>query len=249
YRGFAAPGPDWETGADGVTAGLLGYGQASALSGALTNSGGGHLYVGFNPEAPTKEGSFGGKVGFNVGGTDGVLELIDLAGDNLPDKVFKSGDGFAFRLNQSGPDGTTVFGPAHPLPTLPALSREDSVLVSGGAEAYVGVNALVNVAGEFTTESTYFSDVNGDGLPGLVQNGHVFFNHLVPDSNGVLIPTFVEDDSSATPVPVGQGAVDAAGLIADFEKEYQQQLQRFPLLDTLRRWVAPFDGQIQIAGT
>src|SRR5262249_9478823 len=153
-----------------------------------------------------------------------------------------------FRINRSGPDGTTVFGRAYPLPTLPALSREDSVLVSGGAEAYVVVNALVNVAGEFTTESTYFSDVNGDGLPDLVQNGHVFFNHLVPDSNGVPIPTFVEDDSSATPVPVGQGAVDATGLVGDFEKEYQQQLQRFPLLDTLRRWVAPFDGRVQIAG-
>src|SRR5262249_17918217 len=48
YNGFRAP-TVVDTGNDGVTAGLLDQGQATALSGSLTTSIGGHLYVGFNP--------------------------------------------------------------------------------------------------------------------------------------------------------------------------------------------------------
>src|SRR5262249_51205715 len=108
YDGFA-PATSWNVGDDGVTAGLLDQGRASALSGALSTSVGGHLYVGFNPTAPTKQGSGGAKVGFTSSSTDGVLALVDLNGDNLPDKVFKKDGGIFFRLNASGPNGTTGF--------------------------------------------------------------------------------------------------------------------------------------------
>lgn len=242
YQGFGTAA-SWQTGNDNVTAGLLNYGQATALSGSISNSFGGHLYLGFNPDAPTKEGSAGAKVGFNTSSSDGVLALIDINGDGLPDKVFKSGDGFAFRLNQSGPRGTTVFGPAHPLPTLPAISQEASTTLSAGAEAYFGVNGLVNHADTFTTGSIYFSDVNGDGLPDLVDNGAVLFNHL--DASGV--PTF-SADSSSSPAPIGSGAVDTSGIIQNYESVYQKAIDTYPLVDTLRRWVAPYDGQIRITG-
>lgn len=244
YQGFGAA-KNWQTRDDGVTAGLMDYGRASALSGAVNDSVGGHLYIGFNPAEPTKQNSFGGKLGFNYGRSDGTLSLIDINGDNLPDKVFKQGNRIRFRLNESGPSGGSEFGErAFDIPTLHDLSQENDFTLSFGLEAYPGIASLfANYAHTFTLGSTYFSDVNGDDLPDLVTGGSVLFNHL--DGQGV--PTFTSD-SSDTGVPVAGGEVDTDGIVQDYEELYQRSLDNFPLQDTLRRWTAPFDGRVQITG-
>ncbi|MFL6138460.1 MAG: SpvB/TcaC N-terminal domain-containing protein [Frankiaceae bacterium] len=242
YDAFS-PAADWQVGDDNVTSGLLGHGKASALSGSLSTTVGGHLYVGFNPLLPLKQGSVGGKVGFTRSTTDGKLALIDLNGDDLPDKVFKGSGGISFRLNASGPDGSTSFGPAVPVPTLPAISKSSSNTVSFGPESYLTANVFANHAVTFSTTSVYFNDVNGDGLPDLVNDGAVLFNHL--DGNGV--PTFTAN-SNDTPVPIGSGILDDSGLVQDFGADRDQEIQNSPLTDTVRRWEAPFDGTVKVAG-
>ncbi len=243
YTGFAAP-TNWQVGDDGVTAGLFNQGQATALSGALSTGVGGHLYVGYNPLVPRKQGSAGAKVGFTQSTNDGVLALVDLNGDNLPDKVFKDGDAIRFRLNTSGPSGNTTFdSTVRQAPTLPGISTETSQTTSFGAEAYLVANVFINHSTTFTDASTYFVDANGDGLMDLVRDGQVLFNHL--DANG--IPTFTAN-SADTPAPIGSGSVDASGIIDDFEADFQQRIDNYPLVDTLRRWVAPFDGRVQVTG-
>ncbi|HST83571.1 MAG TPA: SpvB/TcaC N-terminal domain-containing protein, partial [Kineosporiaceae bacterium] len=72
YDAFATP-VNWTVGSDGVDAGLLSHGKASAISGSLSTSTGGHLYAGFNPTKPSKYGSAGAKVGFTHTSTDGQL--------------------------------------------------------------------------------------------------------------------------------------------------------------------------------
>jgi len=239
YNGFSAPA-QVNTGNDNVTAGLLGQGQASALSGNLTTTVGGHLYVGFNPVAPTKEGSAGAKVGFDTSSTDGVLAMIDLNGDGLPDKVFRQNGQTFFRLNTTKPGGPVTFSDqAVPLPTLPAISHSSSSSFSAGAEAYFGANVFANQSETTTTSDTYFQDVNSDGLPDLVVNGQVLFNHL--DANG--IPAFTAN-SSDTPVPIGSGTVDTSGM----GSPPPQSSADDPLVDTLRVWTAPFDGTVNISG-
>lgn len=86
--------------------------------------------------------------------------------------------------------------------------------------------------------------MNHDGLPDLVVNGTVYFNHL--DANG--IPTFTPD-STGTRVPIGPSTVDTNGIVPDFSQVLQQAQNQFPLQDTVRRWTAPYAGHISITGT
>jgi hypothetical protein len=241
YNGFSSA-TTVDTGNDNVTAGLLGQGQASALSGNETTTTDGSVYAGFNPAAPDKEGSAGAKVGFSTDSTDGVLAMIDLNGDGKPDKVFEK-DGTAYvRVNTTVPGGQVTFsGTASPLPTLSALSHSSSQVFSAGAEAYLGVNVFTNFSQTMTTTDTYFQDVNGDGLPDLVDNGQVLFNHL----NGDGIPTFTAN-SANTPVPVGTGTVDTSGISTPALA--QQASADDPLVDTLRVWTAPYTGTVSISG-
>jgi len=242
YNAFA-PAVNWQVGADGVDAGLLGHGKASALSGSLSTTVGGHLYAGFNPTKPLKYGSAGGKVGFTHTTTDGQLALVDLNGDDLPDKVFKSGSGFSIRFNTSGPDGSTDFGSPVATPTLPGIAKEKADMTSYGPEVYTTVNAFTNHSDTFTEDTTYFSDINGDGFTDLVNNGTVLFNHL--DANGV--PTFTAN-SGDTPVPIGAGALDSSALVQDFSAVKAQQDANNPPVDVLRRWVAPYAGTVKVTG-
>lgn len=240
YQGFGAA-TTWDAGNDSVTAGLLGQGEASALSGAVTKTFGGHIFLGLNVNQPTKNGAAGFKVGYQRSKSEGVLALIDVNGDGLPDKVFKSGGGYFCRLNQSGPNGTTSFGPPRPLPTLPAITRDNGTTTSFGGELYFFANVFANTASTYNRSSAYFTDANGDGFIDVVRDGVIYFGYLDAQGNPAWSP-----DSSVTPAPVGPGAVDATELVEDFEAVFQEQVDLYPLADTLRRWVAPFDGTIRI---
>ena len=245
-RGFGAA-EAWNPGNDGVTIAEISAVAAeavSALGGSITGSIGGHVYIGFNPSTPTKKNSFGGKIGFNFSQNDGLLELVDINGDGLPDKVFKMPFGVFVRYNQSGPGGGSTFGPAIALPTLPGISTERNFTISAGAEAYpAAANVMVNFSESFGIGSTYFADVNSDGLLDLVSDGQVLFNHYGGSGNPVFGP-----DSASTGVPVAAGSVDANGVVPDYESSYQRQIDMFPLADSVRRWVAPYDGVIDISG-
>ncbi|HEX7102724.1 MAG TPA: SpvB/TcaC N-terminal domain-containing protein, partial [Nitrolancea sp.] len=164
YNGFSSA-TSWNTGSDSVDETTLQ--DASALSGAVANSYDGHIYLGFNPVDPTKEGSVGVSVNYNHIDSNDKLALIDINGDGLPDKVFESGDTIYYRLNQSapGPDSSTTYGPAVAISTLGSLGEQSSNTVGVGPEAYVGVSVLYNHAWTFTTSPIYFIDMNNDGLP------------------------------------------------------------------------------------
>ncbi|MCI5227850.1 MAG: sugar-binding protein, partial [Candidatus Electrothrix sp. AX2] len=244
YKGFG-PSENWNTGDDGVDAGLILEGDASAIGGSKTSSGGGHLYAGIKFSLPcTKDDSFGGKVGFNRSNNKGLLALTDVNGDGLADKVF--GYGSVYRPNLSGPDGVTGFGDPVSI-GLGGISKGKSKMTSGGAEIYFGGAVGVNRSNTFSETNAYLSDVNGDGLTDLVHSGSVRFGR--PDDPEKIRPVpEYGSDSSVTPYPVGQGAVDGEELLEDFTELYQEMLAASPLHDTLRRWTAPYDGRISISG-
>lgn len=218
--------------------------DVSLLGGSVSNAGSGNIYIGFNPAAPSKTGSFG--VGLELSGsdTDAVAEWVDLNGDGLPDKVFLDGSAVKFRLNTSGANGTPGFGgDAGTASGIDTLSQDSDFAFQISGEAYPLVALGVGTGLSFSWSSHYFSDVNADGLVDFVSGGSVLFNHL--DASGV--PTFTAD-SGDTPVPLEPAALPVISSEQLEEINAQFVLQN-PPIDTVRRWVAPFDGTVEIDAT
>ncbi|HZI11521.1 MAG TPA: SpvB/TcaC N-terminal domain-containing protein, partial [Myxococcus sp.] len=257
YRGFA-PAASWSAGTEKPDTGLtlpdaflasIGAAEASALGGSRSRSLGGHLYLGV-AFGTDKWVSVGAKVGRSSTDTQGRLALVDIDGDGLSDRVFRSsGGGFFFNRNQSGPVGQPRFAAqALPVEGLPALSRERSTMsLSVGPEAYVfPVQFHANMAFSSAEQDTYLSDVNADGQVDLVNGSTVYFNWRRADG----LPRFVPGDSSGTPVRLGASVVSRDALPETFEDpELAAELDKHaPPIDSVRSWEAPYAGRVRISG-
>ncbi|MDF5756272.1 SpvB/TcaC N-terminal domain-containing protein [Spongiactinospora sp. TRM90649] len=219
-----------------------GAGEAGALNGNTSRSAGGHLYVGWGASA-SKSGSVGVKAGFGKGSDEGLLALVDVDGDTLPDKVFKGGGGYVFRKNLSRPGGEPRFAAqTTPLRNLPGIFAQSSSTRTIGVEAYPGAAVQLDHVDTISTTNRYFTDVNADGVVDLVNGENVLFGRVGAD--GVPVFGAVSD----TPVPIGASKVDAEGLLSDYSADIERRKQSFPLVDTLRRWTAPYDGTVSVTG-
>lgn len=241
YNGFS-DASDWSAVKKDTSAVLPG-GDASALGGTSGKGAGGHIYIGIGSsgKVTSKEITVGFKAGYDKSSSESLLTMADMDGDGLPDKVFKGDGGFYYRKNLSGPHGSSIFNYDRVLlDGLKAISKEKVTTTTFGAELYPGVALGKDINKAVSTADTYFSDVNGDGLTDLVSRGTVIFGYL----NAKGIPTF--GDIGATPVPVGIGTIDTDGLLEDPAADEAERAANFPLMDTVRRWVAPYDGIVRI---
>jgi RHS repeat-associated protein len=240
YQGFGTE-KSWSPGSEGLNTNTINA-NAGVLGANETNSGEGHFYIGFNPDVPEKEGSFGGALKLGGGDTNDTNEWLDLNGDGLPDEVWINSSGIHYRLNTggAGSSDTPTFSDQGDVTTLTKLGAEHNFNFNAAIEAFFGVTAAFGIGATYNWADQYFADVNGDGLPDFVDNGQVWFNHL--DANGV--PTFTQD-SSATPVPIDQGAA-ATNNDPNLAQIRTQLAAQSPLVDTVRRWVAPYNGTVTL---
>ena len=245
YKGFE-PAVDWDqNGLDNVSlSGFFSSLEASGISGTEGSTIGWHFHGGFSPAGPSKRTSIGGKVGGNFANMTGRLQLIDLNGDGLTDKVFVNGGNVAWRRNISGPNGVEAYDDPRPVADLDDILKETATTVNGGVEIFFGISLGTNIAKTTTETTVFFTDVNGDGLPDMNVGGAVLFNVLNP---GDVTPSFVPD-SSGSAYPIGPGAVDAAALNFDFDVLLQDLIDSAPLADNLRTWEAPYAGTVQVTG-
>ncbi|MBR0073743.1 MAG: hypothetical protein IJP95_07895, partial [Bacteroidales bacterium] len=147
---------------------------------------GGGAGVGFGANVALTTFSGGGNYNAGWSKSTGVLTLMDLDGDGLPDKVFRKSDGVYYRKHIRDSETTHHYAPAEKIEGIEEFLEEKSFSSTWGIQASV---AVAGVNGSYGTDKSrtrvYFSDVNGDGLPDLVTPDGVKFNQL---ENGV--PTF-----------------------------------------------------------
>jgi len=262
YVPFSSNTEDWNTGKDNVTGnGVITKtdftendvsfnDKISALGGGVSTSEGFSMYFGIGPDDQqiTTSNTGGFSFSFSPSQSTGILSLVDINGDGLPDKVFKQSGHIYYRSNL----GNNTFGEAFEVHGISKISYTKSTAFSAGGSVKLGFGKAVMTAGTSVQTSTinntvYFQDVNNDGLVDLVRDGVVYFNHIV-NLNGNAIPTFTTS-SSDTPSPMlGGGKIDTSVAAVD-PAEQAELIANSPLLDVVRVWEAPFAGTIKIEGT
>src|SRR5262249_16292545 len=230
-------------GANGITAGtdLVAGINGTAFSSESNTSTQTHLYKGTGTQ---KEQSSGNKTGSATDKSQVTTLLIDLNGDGLVDQVFVNGTAVSWVPN-TGTPGAPSFAATSPQPVagISAISQSTGSTSTQGSESYVAPKSISDVSDGQTNEQIYFVDVNGDGLPDLVNNGQVLFNQG-SDANGN--PFF--GPNSPTPLGPNSAVTNTAGLITTTADQQSRAQLAFPLVDSLRRWVAPFTGTINVTG-
>ncbi len=260
YEPFTAQ-ENWTSRLDTVSKGFKNplesfNGDASMLSGSGSDSKtlGVAVTVGINDgKLINKSLTLGGKLGFSISDSEGMLTLVDINGDGLPDKVIANSNGLFYRANLSGPGGNPVFDdnlPPTPITGVTEFSRSNTITGNFGFEAHLGFGTPFSEGfiGEDTmisktVENTYFSDVNGDGLIDIVSNGKAYYNHI--DDNGN--PVFTQS-SADTPNPIDENSTIDAGIVEIDPAEQEALIDQYPLHDVVKVWEAPFNGIVRITG-
>jgi RHS repeat-associated protein len=212
---------------------ILGGGKSGGFSAGVA------VTLGIPGSTTTKSLTIGGSFSFSQSVSEGVISLIDINGDRLPDKVFKSGGRLYFCHNLGF---SNAFGMADTIKGVSNFSKSKTRTFSYGVEAHPSplfVGSITSFSKTIT--DTYFTDFNADGLMDLAVNGRVYFNHL--DSAGN--PTFTLN-SADTPNPIKSNAPIDTNLVTINPKEQENLIKQFPLHDVVRMWQAPFDGDITI---
>jgi RHS repeat-associated protein len=250
YTGFAA-GEQW--GSVPATAtrdqrdtDAVNIAATSALGSGFRGGGGGGAYIGFNPFFANKIGSFGGSFNISGGQSGDLSSLMDLDGDQLPDKVTLDGSTVYWERNLSATSTTgNRFAAREALTGIESLGVSRDLRVDIHFEAYPVATIQVGGGFGFGWTVRYFDDVNGDGLVDFIKPDGagqvVYFGTMV---NGT--PTYVKE-SVLTEVPLAPFDSDIASAPIDGIQDLL--VDSSPRIDTVRRWVAPFSGTVSVVGT
>ena len=237
---------NWTVTSDQVLGNILNpidaFNGESSMLGSSTSSyitGGATFTVGPIGDPSSKRFSAGPSAGFASSKSEGLLSIIDLNGDGLPDKVFKENGLLYYRPNRHKINAYT-FGDKQLIQGLNNFSKTNTTSILVGAEANGGVVfAGYEYNNSTITSDTYFTDYNGDGLPDVIQGGQVYFNHIVDGH-----PRFTTN-SGATPSPIQATNEPVLTPVGD-DSDAATKADMFPLHDIVRMWEAPCAGSITL---
>ena len=205
--------------------------------GLSTSSGwnvGGAATVGLGAVVCLTNASVGGNYSRSGSSSETKMTLVDLDGDGLNDKVYVKGDKvYLCRQHWIESDSTFSFGEKEEIKGIHHIMCSSSTGNTFGVQAALYASAASSWTDSKSITSTYFADVNGDGLVDLVDGGQVYFNHCVKDS----APEFtLYSDVPATPQN-GEGVIvtsnDCKDIIFDGAADDSIKCQRvWVLIDT-----------------
>jgi RHS repeat-associated protein len=250
-----------------------------------SNSGGVGAYVGFGHNIVTKVVTLGGGYGIEKGKDRGLITLIDINGDGYPDKVYRDGNTIKYRLQEKPAEDNLYSTEFESEEKTINSDIEDFQNTKNTTKPYnfdVNVTAghdqdsLSSISGNNTwgatksSTSSYFIDVDGDGLVDLVYGGRVYLNRL--DAQGY--PEFSDATTSDTIYLGGtcggyilnDKGVDGdifgdkkdtvwTWVCSDKGCEWHSEIINYkepniyePNIDAVKVWIAPYTGDIRIKG-
>lgn len=222
--------------------------NATALGGTKSNNTGMSIYAGIGQNDGnfiSKGNTVGASFSYSYSKTSGVSTLIDLDGDGVPDKVFIKGGNLSYRPSMIADTIITING-------IKDFLKTTSHTVGGGVKEHPmlwGQTVVVGADGSASKSQTdtYFADVNGDGLIDIVSKGKVYFN-CTEYIDGVLNTHFSLSSADSPSPIINEGTIDSSETEVTAE-EIDEAVDNSPMVDMVRVWIAPYDGNIQISGT
>ena len=145
---------------------------------------GGTVTVGAGANVALTTLSGGGNYDYSRSTGNVTSILLDLDGDGLTDIVSEA-NGIVSYKRQYLDNNVYKFAGAVTIPGLTRLSHEVTDTHTWGLQLSLGANLSYSNPISTTYTDTYFSDINADGLPDMIDGDVIRVNHLV---NG--LPTF-----------------------------------------------------------
>ena len=142
---------------------------------------GGAAAGGLGPAVCLTTLSLGGNYTRSESASESLMTLVDIDGDGYADKVFLRNGKMYYRKHIHSGNSIT-FSDTIRVKGVSHFLQESSYSNTFGGQLAVGFSGSVSWTNAKSTTSTYFADVNGDGLIDIVDNGQVLFNSL--DSDG-----------------------------------------------------------------
>ncbi len=237
----------------GTVGDFLGLSTASATdlstSKSLSPGGGGGIEVGIGNPAD-KSMSIGGNYNYGYSSSEGLIALVDVTGDGLPDKVFRKNNQLYFHKMLYNGSSYSFDSKVDTLYFASSFLKEHSSSDSWGLEGHLGLSgASINASGSNTSSDSYtpvyFSDVNADGLIDIINEGHVYFHQK---QNGKHY--FTENTSDT--VYVGDNPCNYILYTGEINDGVNvRNIEDFPNPislhhESVRMWIAPFNGTVNI---
>ncbi|MBQ8938900.1 MAG: hypothetical protein IJ047_01580 [Paludibacteraceae bacterium] len=154
---------------------------------------GGSLVVGPGNDVTTSILSGGANYDFSRSNGGCKAMLMDINGDGLADIVYEDESGGKVWYKAQNKNGTTFANPRE-IEGLTRLAHEVSNTHTWGLQLSFGANLSYSNPISTTYTDTYFTDINADGLPDMIDGDKILINHL----NDYGDPSF-EDISEVNP--------------------------------------------------
>lgn len=242
---------------------------SSSRSNSLSDSG--TLGFGLGTDFAKQTSTLNGTIGIGKGCSNSKTTLIDITGDGYPDRVSKVFN--SLWVEELSHNGTTPYFKSKEVIDIPIndflVSRSKSESYGGQIQVGEYFNASYNNSQSKTSTSVYFSDVDANGLIDIVDNGKVYYNKGLINgtvkfelnnsdtlyiggsckefiSRGVEVSDSLYDESY---VPPSYYYTDNGEWGVVYQSHIDSTMNAMPNFETVRMWIAPFDGSVSINNT